>query len=60
LAVRAELLEKGGPPMWEAFMDELRAHHLGASLPAGHESVIKLLQEAFEHASRSRAIGESA
>jgi len=60
LAVRAELLEKGGPPMWEAFMDELRAHHLGTPLPAGHESVIKRLQEAFEYASRSKAVGESA
>lgn len=29
LAIRAELLEKGGPPMWEAFMSELRESHLG-------------------------------
>jgi hypothetical protein len=29
LAVRAELLERGGPELWEQFMDELRAEHLG-------------------------------
>ena len=29
LSIRAELLEKGGPPMWEQFMDELRHEHLG-------------------------------
>ncbi|MGF1625535.1 MAG: winged helix-turn-helix transcriptional regulator [Alphaproteobacteria bacterium] len=30
LAIRAEVLEQGGPAMWAAFMDELRAVHLGA------------------------------
>jgi hypothetical protein len=60
LAVRAELLEKGGPAMWDAFMDELRAEHLGATLPAGHKSVANRLQQAFEDASRSKATGESA
>jgi DNA-binding HxlR family transcriptional regulator len=29
LSIRAELLEKGGPEMWEAFMEELRTQHLG-------------------------------
>lgn len=29
LSVRAGLLEQGGPPMWEAFMAELREVHLG-------------------------------
>ncbi|WP_461119550.1 winged helix-turn-helix transcriptional regulator [Saccharothrix stipae] len=28
-AARAELLATGGPPMWAAFMDELRESHLG-------------------------------
>ncbi|MCX5479616.1 helix-turn-helix domain-containing protein [Kaistia geumhonensis] len=28
LSIRAELLEKGGPPMWEAFMDDLRQIHV--------------------------------
>jgi DNA-binding HxlR family transcriptional regulator len=33
LAIRAQLLEEGGPPMWKAFMAELRAVHLGARRP---------------------------
>jgi DNA-binding HxlR family transcriptional regulator len=28
-AARAEVLTAGGPPLWEAFMDELRETHLG-------------------------------
>jgi len=52
LAIRAELLEKGGPPMWDAFMDELRATHLGSPLPAGHKSVVKRLDAAFDKAWR--------
>ncbi len=46
LSIRAELLEKGGPPMWEAFMAELRTLHLGA--PAAGPSVLAKLQEAYE------------
>lgn len=34
LSIRAELLEQGGPPLWSAFMDELRHLHLGAPAPA--------------------------
>jgi DNA-binding HxlR family transcriptional regulator len=34
LAIRAQLLEEGGPAMWEAFMAELRSLHLGAPPPA--------------------------
>ncbi|ADG08834.1 transcriptional regulator [Caulobacter segnis] len=48
LAIRAELLEAGGPVMWEAFMDELRAIHLGAPQPA--RAVSAELQAAFEKA----------
>jgi DNA-binding HxlR family transcriptional regulator len=33
LSVRAKLLEDGGPPMWDAFMDELRHVHLGVRAP---------------------------
>lgn len=29
LGIRARLLKEGGPAMWEAFMAELRAEHLG-------------------------------
>ena len=48
LSVRAELLEKGGPPLWAAFMDELRHLHLGARRPA--RSVSSELQAAYEKA----------
>lgn len=46
LAIRAELLEAGGPEMWAAFMDELRAIHLGAPSPARRVSAE--LQAAYE------------
>jgi DNA-binding HxlR family transcriptional regulator len=46
LSIRAELLEEGGPPMWAAFMDELRSLHLGA--PPPEVSVFGQLQAAYE------------
>jgi DNA-binding HxlR family transcriptional regulator len=51
LSVRAELLENGGPPLWEEFMDELREHHLGVPRPTGAESVFARLRAAYEAAS---------
>jgi DNA-binding HxlR family transcriptional regulator len=48
LSVRAELLENGGPALWDAFMDELRHLHLGAPRPA--RSVFNELQAAYEEA----------
>lgn len=48
LSVRAELLEAGGPPLWEAFMDELRHLHLDAPPPP--RSVFAELQSAYEAA----------
>lgn len=53
LSVRAELLEKGGPPLWSAFMDELRYLHLGARRPA--RSVFAELQTAYEKAVARKA-----
>ncbi|HEV7897481.1 MAG TPA: hypothetical protein VGP31_06510 [Planosporangium sp.] len=32
--MRAELLEAGGPELWQDFMTELRERHLGAVRPA--------------------------
>jgi DNA-binding HxlR family transcriptional regulator len=55
LSVRAELLEKGGPAMWEAFMDELRGLHLGA--PPPRRSVMAELQAAFESVAGERRAG---
>jgi DNA-binding HxlR family transcriptional regulator len=46
LSIRAQLLEDGGPKMWEAFMAELRALHLGAPKP--RRSVLAELRAAFE------------
>jgi DNA-binding HxlR family transcriptional regulator len=48
LAIRAQLLEEGGPVLWDEFMDELREQHLGISRPAGRESVMDRLQAAYE------------
>ena len=47
LAIRAELLERGGPALWEEFMDELRELHLGVPRPAGTESVLARLTAAY-------------
>lgn len=46
LSIRAELLENGGPAMWEAMMAELRSIHLGTERPA--RSVLTELQRAYE------------
>jgi len=46
LSIRAQLLEEGGQPMWNAFMAELRHFHLGA--PAPERSVFAELQAAYE------------
>jgi DNA-binding HxlR family transcriptional regulator len=45
LSIRAQLLEEGGQPMWEAFMAEFRSLHLGA--PAPERSVLAELRAAF-------------
>ena len=46
LAIRSQLLEEGGPAMWEQFMDELRATHLGAA-PRSGPSVAERLEAAY-------------
>ena len=46
LSIRAELLEEGGPAMWEAFMEELRTIHMGQPQPA--RSVFSELRAAYE------------
>ena len=47
LSIRAELLERGGPQLWEEFMDELREMHLGIPRPPGTGSVLQRLTEAY-------------
>ncbi len=53
LSIRAQILEEGGPPLWSAFMAELRHIHLGAPRP--EQSVFATLQAAYE-----KALGEVA
>jgi DNA-binding HxlR family transcriptional regulator len=48
LSIRAELLEEGGPQLWEEFMAELREQHLGIPRPQGSESVFDRLRIAYE------------
>jgi DNA-binding HxlR family transcriptional regulator len=52
LSIRAQLLEEGGPRMWNAFMAELRSLHLGA--PAPRRSVFAELQAAYGAAMAAR------
>jgi DNA-binding HxlR family transcriptional regulator len=48
LSIRAQLLEEGGPDLWDDFMDELREIHLGVERPAGTPSVLARLRAAYE------------
>lgn len=47
LSIRAELLETGGRPLWEEFMQELRVLHLHAPRDEGRPSVFETLKEAY-------------
>jgi DNA-binding HxlR family transcriptional regulator len=58
LAIRAQLLEEGGPPLWDEFMAELREAHLG--IPAGRAegpTVAERLHAAFEALRARRLAG---
>ena len=48
LAIRAQLLEEGGPPLWEAFMAELREAHLGVPANRDGPTVAERLRAAYE------------
>ena len=50
LSVRAQLLEEGGSELWDQFMDDLRAIHLGTPPKTGRRSVLDLLDEAYRRA----------
>ena len=54
LGIRAQLLEEGGPALWNSFMDELRWQHLGAPRPPG-PSVTDQLQAAYEGVRQTKA-----
>jgi DNA-binding HxlR family transcriptional regulator len=53
LLIGAQVLETGGPQIWSQFMDELRHLHLGA--PAPEQSVLTLMQSAWEAAEAQKA-----
>lgn len=55
LSVRAELLEKGGPELWRAFMDELRVRHLGADIRLARPTASERLDGAYRAALREQA-----
>ena len=49
LSIRAELLEKGGPAMWDVFMNELRAEHLGVGAHKPAEATVRAeLQRGYQ------------
>ena len=52
LGIRAQLLDEGGPAMWEEFMDEMRELHLGPGSrlkpPTSAISAGQRLQAAYE------------
>jgi DNA-binding HxlR family transcriptional regulator len=48
LSIRAQLLEEGGPAMWDRFMSELAHAHLGRPLHPKGPSVAEELQAAYE------------
>jgi DNA-binding HxlR family transcriptional regulator len=52
MSIRARLLEEGGPQLWDDFMDELRAAHLGAKRRKSGVTVAERLRAAFEAACR--------
>lgn len=54
LSIRAQLLEEGGPPLWQALMAELRSLHLGE--PAAGPSVLQSLRMAYEEVVARRAV----
>ena len=55
LSIRAQLMEEGGPVLWERFMDELRAEHLGVSRTSDGPSVRQTLQAAYEEVMTRKA-----
>jgi DNA-binding HxlR family transcriptional regulator len=48
LSIRAQLLEEGGPAMWDQFMAELREAHLGVEAERDGPTVAEKLRAAYE------------
>lgn len=58
LSVRAELLERGGPRMWSAFMAELRAEHLGKKRRGDPASVRAEIERAYQRFKKRKGAKE--
>ena len=58
LSIRAELMENGGPALWDRFMDELRHDHMGTPLD-GPPRVRATLQAAYEEVVARKAREEA-
>jgi len=56
LSIRAQLLEEGGQPLWDEFMDDLRHTHLGKPRRGSGPTVGERLRAAFEKV-RQQAAG---
>jgi DNA-binding HxlR family transcriptional regulator len=50
LSARAQVLAEGGPELWEQFMDELRAEHLGSPSTVTRPTTRDLLDDAYKSA----------
>lgn len=57
LSIRAQLLEEGGPALWDRFMAELREAHLGVPAGRGGPTVREELQAAYEAVKARQANG---
>jgi DNA-binding HxlR family transcriptional regulator len=55
LSVRAQVLEEGGPAMWDRFMSELAHDHLGRPIRRKGPSVAQQLQAAYDAVCAQRA-----
>ncbi|WP_437668884.1 winged helix-turn-helix transcriptional regulator [Sorangium sp. So ce131] len=55
LSIRAQLLEEGGPALWDQFMAELREAHLGVPAKRDGPAVAERLQAAYEAVCARRA-----
>ncbi|HYH95014.1 hypothetical protein [Hyalangium sp.] len=54
LSIRAQLLEEGGPALWDQFMAELREAHLGLPARRAGPSVAEQLRAAYEEVRAQR------
>lgn len=60
MSIRADLLEKGGPKLWDEFMDELRVLHLGKKSRNAGPSVLQRLTDAYLQVKAKQARGKRA